>query len=294
MILWLPLILGLFIFRLDFIHSFSEWLHSLCLLRIDTKPSNYKEIYKALLCGARLTKSGDLKEIFSHTGLIHLMVVSGAHLLFLERMWNMLPQWSYKSFFVTLSLILYTLVAKNHPPIFRALVAYFLLHLSYSLRLFWSPQWRVMLSGIVCLIINPNWISSISLQMSWIGALVFTFSSYSRIMTHCLCYVALLPIISQWMPLHPLTILLNWILFPVISITLFPLSILSFFVPIFYTISDLLWTFIIQFLAFIQPYLQKSLFYIEPMPRTFIWVYIGILFFLFQSFWIFLKKKEIQ
>ena len=56
-------------------------LHEQCLLQ--TPPSEWPSFYKALICGQRLPSNAYLSAIKT-LGLIHLFVVSGAHLQFLN------------------------------------------------------------------------------------------------------------------------------------------------------------------------------------------------------------------
>ncbi len=280
--MFLVLIVFLFLpsISLGWLSPLTEVLHTWCLDRIAAHTSQI-EIQSALICGERLP-FGKIRKIFTDAGLIHLMVVSGAHLIFLEKNLNFLPQWPYKNLFTAFCLIFYSLVAELHPPIFRALISFFLSAFSKKFQLHWNSYWRVMFSGIICIILNPHWISSISLQLSWTGALAFSYSKHSKLMAQILSYMLILPLISQWTTIHPLSIGLNWILFPLISITLFPLSILSFIFPYLYPITQVLWSSMIQFLTFLQPFLEKIPFYINPIPFSFRWIYIGILFLIFQ------------
>ena len=71
------------------ISHLSNDLHNLCLRHLNFE-THLSEIYKSLICGKRLP-TGHIKEIFVKGGLIHLTVVSGAHLLFLEKFWKQIP-----------------------------------------------------------------------------------------------------------------------------------------------------------------------------------------------------------
>ncbi len=278
------------IFSMDLLLPLSEHLNSWCLQRVYQSYPAQADIYLALLCGKRLP-AGELRNVFSQVGLIHLMVVSGAHLIFLEKMWTRLTCWPFKNLLIMLSLILYTLMAGLHPPVFRALMSFFIYRFSNMFQLFWSSYWRIMLSGILSLMFHPGWISSISLQMSLIGALGFASSRYSKFLSCVLCYLLLLPVLSQWTSLHPLTAGVNWIFYPVISITLFPLSVFSFIFPFCYLITSYLWLKLIQFLKLLQPFLEQTPFYIYPIEGHWIWLYIGLIFLVSQGVLICRRKN---
>ena len=97
-------------------------LHEKCL-QFSSFQSETADIYKALVCGHRLPK-GLIKETFVKSGLIHLMVVSGAHLLFLERLWKSINLPFFRTGGILFLLILYALTANLHPPVLRALFSF--------------------------------------------------------------------------------------------------------------------------------------------------------------------------
>lgn len=270
------------LFDLSFLISLSEQLHGWCVERIYKSDPSQRDIYLALLCGKKLPM-GAIRDVFTHVGLIHLMVVSGAHLIFLEKMWLKLPQWPFKNIFIALSLIIYALMAGFHPPVFRALMSFFLHRFSRMLQLFWSSYWVIILSGVLCLVFNPQWVTSVSLQLSLIGALGFVFSRYSKFLSCVLCYLLLLPVLSQWTSLHPLTAGVNWIFYPIISVTLFPLSVFSFIFPFCYNITSYFWLKLIQFLKLLQPFLEQVPFYVYPIYGYWVWLYIALIFLISQG-----------
>ena len=267
---------------LELLLPLSEKLHTWCVDRIDQSYPNQRHIYLALICGKKLP-AGDMRDVFTQVGLIHLMVVSGAHLIFLEKMWMKLPHWPFKNIVIAFSLMIYALTAGLHPPVFRALISFFLHRFSKKYQLFWSSYWIIMLSGVLSLICNPSWVSSVSLQLSLLGALGFSYARYSKLFSCVLCYVFLLPVLSQWTSLHPLTAGVNWIFYPVISVTLFPLSVLSFVFPVFYPVVSYFWLKLIQFLKLLQPFLEQIPFYIYPIEGPWVWIYIGLIFLVSQG-----------
>jgi len=277
-------------FDLELLLPLSEKLHSWCVQRIHQSRPDQIDIYLALLCGKRLP-TGTLRDVFTHVGLIHLMVVSGAHLIFLEKMWLKLPSWPFKNIFISSSLVIYSLMAGLHPPVFRALISFFLHRFVKRFQLFWSSYWVIMLSGVFSLMFNPKWISSTSLQLSLIGALGFVSSRYSKLFSCALCYLLLLPVLSQWTSLHPLTAGVNWIFYPIISVTLFPLSVFSFIFPFCYHITSYFWLKLIQFLQLLKPFLEQIPFYIYPIHGYWIWIYISLIFFISQGGSVCLRKN---
>ena len=276
-------------FNLDILNPIIQFLNEACLLRVEENARQHVDIYSALLCGKRL-EGREIKSIFTQVGLIHFMVVSGAHLIFLEQMWNRLPHWRFKNILIFLSLLIYALMAGLHPPVFRALISFMIYRLCSIYNFGWNPYWRVMLSGVIVLILQPRWVTSISLQLSWIGSLGFVTAKYSKFLASFLCYFLILPVISQWTILHPLSIGMNFIFFPLLSVTLFPLSIFSFIFPFLFPFTSFFWSQWIHFLNYIQP-LFKTHFHITYLSGVYIWVYIGVLFLISQVLWIFIRRN---
>lgn len=258
------------------IPTLSRDLNDLCLNQLSFRGS-LKDIYKAFVCGKRLP-SGHLKELFVQGGLIHLTVVSGAHLLFLEKFWKKLPLPSIvKTPGVFVVLILYALASQLHPPVVRALVAFFLFRVSHFFKLFWSPQLLVLLSGILCLIYRPSWVYFFSLQLSLLACLLQTIST-SSIKKCFFTYLFIFPIVNRWQVLHPLTVLINWILAPLISCLLFPLTFISPFVPSLYPLTDTLWSIVLQALKWVQVFLSPTQSHLLSwiIPEKWIWPYIAM------------------
>ena len=134
------------------LRSGSRILHQFCLQTVhsggyskagpeDTAQTGevLTDIYSALLCGERLPE-GELKHTFVALGIIHLMVISGCHLIFLEKMWkNLLPDFRFKNIFLTGFLFIYSLSAGCTPPVLRALFSLLLSRINKKFKLFWSP-----------------------------------------------------------------------------------------------------------------------------------------------------------
>ncbi|MCY4321067.1 MAG: ComEC/Rec2 family competence protein [Bdellovibrionaceae bacterium] len=257
-------------------------MHKICLKRLNFK-TEFSDIYKALVCGKRLP-SGDIKQLFVKGGLIHLTVVSGAHLLFLEKLWLKIPfshSLKYKS--LSLFLILYSLTSQLKPPVLRALISFFFFQISEKKKLFWSKAGITLLSGLACLAYNPSWINSNSLQLSVLASLIFSYSKKS-LKKNLLIYLFLLPILNRWQNLHPLTVLVNWISAPIISGLLFPLSFLSPFLPFFYKVSDFLWSIFLKILGVVNFFPSNLSLIKYKLPEDWTWFYILLIFFLLSLF----------
>lgn len=292
---WL-VIFSLFLIFGD-VPALSSDFHNLCLEKLHFSGS-LGDIYRALVCGKRLPVS-PVKSLFVQGGLIHLTVVSGAHLLFLERFWKKLPfPVLLKTHGIFFLLIVYALASHFHPPVVRALFAFFLHRLSSQFKLFWSTRQIILLSGILCLIYQPAWVYSLSLQLSLLACFLQTMSP-SLLKRSFFTYLFLLPIVNRWQALHPFTVLIHWILAPLIGTLLFPFSFLSPFFPFLYPISDFLWSGVLKLLKIFQFFPSQSPLMTWFIPEPWIWPYFIFVYFcifnkdlLKRHFFIYPKKSQ--
>ncbi len=262
----------------------SQIIHNQCLDLISFD-SYWKNIYEALICGKKLPV-GYLKEIFLKGGLIHLMVISGAHLLFLEKFWKILPlPYKIKKLSLYLILILYTLGASLYPPVTRALFAFCLFRFSESKKLFLSSTFVTHLSGFLCLIYNPSWVHSSSLQLSWLASL--SQNTKTSLKKCILTYFIILPIINRWQELHYLTIIINWLISPLIGAILFPLSFLSVLFHPLHFLTDKLWNIIFDILQIVKFFPPSISFLNFSVPKNWTWLYISftlLIFYIINSY----------
>ena len=270
-----------FLFFLSFfcinLSALSSEVHEICLQHLNFE-SSFPDIYKALVCGKRLP-SGEVKQLFVKGGLIHLTVVSGAHLVFLESLWLKLPlPKTLKVKGLSLFLILYALASNLHPPVLRALFSFFLLQLSHNLQLFWSSTSIILFSALICLIYNVTWVDSVSLQLSVLASLVYSISKNS-LKKSFFIYLFILPLLNRWQNLHPFTVLINWIAAPLISGFLFPLSFLSPFAPFLYKASDFLWLKFLWLLEGVKFLPSDTVLIQYQLPENWTWFYILLIFF---------------
>lgn len=278
------------------VQSLSYDLHELCLEKLHFK-GQLKNIYESLVCGKRLPP-GHLKELFIHGGLIHLTVVSGAHLLFLEKLWKKLPLPALiKTHGLFIILILYAFASRLYPPVVRALFSFFLFRLSQSFKLFWSAHLVTLLSGLLCLLYQPSWVHSFSLQLSLLACFLQNIST-NPLKKCFFIYLFILPVVNRWQALHPFTVLINWTAAPLISSLLFPLTFLSPMVPGLYPLTDRLWSITLQTLKLVRFFPSQSPFMDWFVPDKWIWLYIAMVcLILFTVHWfrrrrLYHSKKE--
>jgi len=236
----------------------SHFFHSICLQSLP--PSTYSNTLEALVCAEPL-KDPVQKEIFIQSGLYHVIVVSGSHLIFfcffLELLLESMTRNRKGIFAQTLilfTLFIYTLACNLEPPLIRACFSYLLGLIGNRLRLNYNSVVSLLISVLLCLVFEPSWILSRSLLLSSIASLslILTKKNQNPFLKQLLIYLTLAPALWGWGNLHPLTILTNIFLAPLISLTLLPMALIT--IP-FHSLShflDILLKYSFQFLSWIS------------------------------------------
>jgi predicted membrane metal-binding protein len=211
-------------------------LHQFCLLSLPKLVENHSSL-EALVCGKNM-QDLELKHLLMQTSLIHIFIVSGSHFLFLHKILAKLP---IVRFCPLLVLSLYCLATLCQPPGVRSLVFLTLASVSQQRKLFITPTVLVFISCAVTVCIFPQWISSRSLLMSLMAALVIAVmndfwgkesSTLPAIfLTQSAIYLTMSICLWGFSNLHPLSILLNLVLGPLIGGVIFPLALLVVLVP---------------------------------------------------------------
>lgn len=279
---------------LSFIEPLSQLLQERCLQQVQTGKTEFTDLYSALLCGKRLP-TGEVKKTFLSLGIIHLMVISGAHLIFLEKIWKLLPSFRFKNTLLGFFLLTYSMSAGLSPPVLRALFSLLLARINRECKLFWSPYVRVQISGLLCLLCQNSWFHSLSLQLSWVASMGMSNHQLSRLHSCALTFILILPIVSQWGSLHPLSIIVNWLMTPLTSCVLLPLSLLTLPFPFLRFLTDKLWEWFLQITNLLRPLMENKGVELSWSLSSFqIWIYIAMTFILLQFFFIFFKRKKHQ
>lgn len=196
--------------------------------------SIHAELYSALVCGTPLP-AGFAKQIFLDSGLIHLMVVSGAHLMFLESLLERVPTW------LRLSLLGgYCWLTGFGAPIVKAFV-----RRVWEVRLRksgWSSLQIDFVSVMTVLILWPPWFMSRSLQMSWMCGLALALPAWFRWRAFdqsLKAYILLFAFCAG----HPVSIAWNSLIAPFVGMILFPASLMVLPFPFLQPLADGLWDF---------------------------------------------------
>lgn len=235
-VVFILLTYGLGSVRISLLDNFtflSNEAHQFCLDLLPTNPQTGPAL-QALVCGHNF-ESLETSQLYLSSGLIHLFVVSGSHLILAEkvlsslfRIWPM----KYSSTMIICCLFLFCIVCQMNPPVVRSFLGICLgLYLSREHK-HWPRDYIILIAGLLCLSLKPEWTTSLGLQMSWLAALAIHINE--RILSrrpkllHQLTFYALFIFSFSCLGFPTFTALLTCFFFsPVLEFVLLPLAFLT-------------------------------------------------------------------
>lgn len=291
-LLVLLLALGLIRFSfLEVLNSVAEKTHNYCL-NIVPDEIQYKAEISALVCAQNFSKLSE-SNLYITSGLIHLFVVSGAHLIVLE---SLLKKLKINDQFILIILIIYGFACDLNAPIVRSLIAYILNYTLNRKKIIWPAHFKLFIVGTLTIGLNPAWISSLSLQMSWIAAFMVMlgevfFKSASVVFKQSLFFFSLLPTFVFFQVPSPVIILVNLILAPALELILFPLGLLTFLFNFLSPLFDALIDLFKYTLSLLELDYHFQLATIPSEMKMYNWCLIFSLHFIFHIIYV-QKKRE--
>lgn len=281
---------------LNYFSDFIFYLHNQCLKRLPDQSKALPEL-KAIVCGENFPTLNSA-EIFIAAGLIHLFVVSGAHLIILKKIFDFINKGFLPEFVFIIFIIIYSAACNFNPPILRSLLTLLISAFFLKEKTFWPNHFKLLVVGLVSLLMNFYWLKSLSLQMSWIISFVLIFNSefakeQSLLVRQSLYLLFLSPVLVFLQIPNFLIVLTNLFFSAILEFILFPLGILTWLFPFTYTLFDICidstkW--ILKNFEFNYVH-QNNL--IPPHFIEFIWFYIGVLHLIFHLFLIFKSRKSV-
>ena len=263
-------------------------LHQQCLLLAPS--SIHVSFYQALVCGSKVSNSPEVFHL-QKMGIIHMLVVSGAHLLFLSKILKLLFKSKLSIALEVLILFIFVCICQFQIPVFRAWIFVVLKVIDRRLKLF-TPVLALLLTSVVfCLSIFPDQKFSYTLLLSWLACLGISLGRNA--FTQALwIFIFIYPIINSFNPIPLWTILINAFLTPMIGLVLFPLSALSFIIPKLSMLVDHLWDGLFFMASTFTKQTQAPSASLAPPSTSLLWVYALCLHFVILSFSIRKKKNE--
>jgi hypothetical protein len=204
-----------------YIIQFAKHTQDMCLKQ--TPHITHDEIWKSMICGEPLM-SHAWAELLTQVGLVHIIVVSGAHLILIDKFLKLLKIPNFLTYFLE---IVYCFFTGLQAPVVRAFL--------YQIRTSnIKSSVRIIFVIQIALCIFPSWIDSISFQMSICACLALNMIELNKSKISILLY----PIIIQ-IYLFPflknfslIAIFTNVFIAPIYEVLLLTLGFLSFFLPL--------------------------------------------------------------
>ncbi|MEY4616100.1 MAG: hypothetical protein RJB66_1060 [Pseudomonadota bacterium] len=248
--------------------------------------SIHLNFYRALSCGTPVADRH--YEVLKTVSLWHLVVVSAGHFKIIQwLLQRMIPRPSMLHLPI---LFVYCLMTGAQAPIIRAFFELLIGALSSRAKLWIPSGYSLLYSGCLCLILFPGWSQSWSLLLCWLCAVITRlFYNQGSLMSSIGIAIGVFPIMSLFSTPHPLSFLFNLVLAPVLSIFLFPLSLLMVIVPQAHFIADPCLDFLLQILKNLTSSFKPSLSFFKSSNQfiMFCWFYL----FFFQLVLIFRRKE---
>lgn len=250
----------------------------------------YRSIYAGLVCGKAIAQKTELVRLLECSQLIHLIVVSGSHLVLLQEAIEFVSQrWLRPELARVLSfsfLITYAFLTGFQPPCVRAL-------LFFLARLIGERHHAFFVSLLLSLMLNPAWIFSFSFQLSvtaslllLIGGYLLTSRTAKSFWTQSLLTVGMAPLLGFF---SGVGLLLNFLVAPILSLFLFPLALIGLVVHPLTVVFDACLSLLEKFLGALP--LSQALLRLPSWP-IFI-VYLALLYSLFHLSQARARQKQI-
>jgi competence protein ComEC len=220
----------------------------------------HRDLARGFLCGTAIENPKD-RNTFQQTGLIHLLVVSGGHLqilslLLLAPIPRVFRRNKAFRFSLWVLLFSYCLITGFQAPVVRAFVGRVLTSLSQ----FWKWNWDLgkiqIAAGLMCLILFPAWLKSLSFYLSWLASMGFllgplcfsyrnskTRPSFLQTLLTCALIQAFVAVVFcsfSW-----LGVLMNAVVAAPLAVLLLFLSGLPILHPSFISWCDRIWDFLL-------------------------------------------------
>ena len=223
---------------------------------------SFPKYHQALVCGVSLPQDSFQSQLLQ-IGLIHMLVVSGAHLGFLQNIFQLvrLPKpitWSLLS--------LYTLFTGAAAPVVRAWAERSNQMPTSILQIIWA--------GVFCLGIFGF---TFSLLLSWLATLGVLWPGKRSVWKQTLIiYSVMTPALLSLGTQHPISVLWNLLVASILGWGLLPISLVSPLHPWLGILSEWMWNLFLgltEWMAWVTPYWNFQF----QIHHAWAWLYLFIL-----------------
>ncbi len=259
---------------------------------------NYNDYLYTFILGDKSYLSKDAISSYQENGLSHLFAISGMHISLLAsiitKILKRLKLSEKPIFFITASLLLiYLSITNISSSIIRGVLFYILFSLNKIYYFYIKPTNLFIVAISITILINPNYLYDVAFYYSFsISLSLIIESNYlkannyiiSLLKVSFLSFIVSLPItLYTFHQINILSILLNLIYVPLVSIIIFPLSLLAVIISYIIPIYNVL----VKIMEVSSIYLSKITIFKLIFPHLNICIY--LLYYIFII--IFIKSK---
>ena len=260
-----------------------------------------KAYLSTFIMGDKSMLDGDIYERYQNNGVSHLLAISGMHIsilsgfiLMLLKKININNNISY--FIVILFLFIYMMIIGITPSVLRCILLFLFIYLNKKYNLNISLIKIFLLVLFLVLLINPFYIYNTSFLYSFIVSFYLVLFKnkfnndnyfYNLFLVSFISFCVSLPVTFYYFyEINFLSIIMNLIFVPIISLVVFPIALITFFIPFLDNILLVLIN-IIEFLSFL---FSKITFFNFIFGRP---NYIFIIFYyLFITIFLYTNRKK--
>ena len=266
------------------------------------KRLNHNKYLYTFIVGDKFYLSQEIKNTYQENGISHLFAISGMHITLLSniilKILATLKVKENKKYLITSTLlVLYLLIVGITPSILRGVLFFIVFKYNNLYYFYIKPTNLFILVLSISLLINPKYIFEVSFQYSYLISFTLIYMSeylisnnyfMSLLKTSTISSIVSLPIsLYNFYSINFLSIIYNLFFIPLITIIVFPLSLITFIFPQITPIYN----FITDIMENISIFLSKikigKLVFMKIHPLFYI-VYLIIIFIAFY----FIKKNN--
>lgn len=165
----------------NYFYSLSFQLRDNCnsILKNALRDDNTYQLISALVLGIRSQLDNKIKQVYSNTGIIHVLAVSGMHVIIIFKVLTLslgfllrLPKGKFLFYpIVILILLVFAIITGLPPSVVRAVLMFGLIMLGNGLARYRNTYNSIAFSAFVLLCFNPNFIFDVGFQLSYLAVI---------------------------------------------------------------------------------------------------------------------------